>query len=81
MKKLIEKIRSCLFGWKLPCGHVRVRAELGMTVLCPVCLTGYLRARFVCKERRGTMYLVSKEDVCMLPKEDVAMLRMEGLVP
>lgn len=54
---MIKRITNWLFGWKLPCGHVRRQSKLGEIVFCPVCFIGYFRARFVCKEprRAGTM--------------------------
>ncbi|MCK5019772.1 MAG: hypothetical protein KAS32_22125 [Candidatus Peribacteraceae bacterium] len=57
-KRIVEK----LIGWKLPCGHIRVRAKVGVNVTCPVCGNGYFRARFVCNKPRRAGMLVYDED-------------------
>lgn len=60
---MIKRLIDFLFGWKLPCGHVRCSAKLGVTMMCPVCGTGYFRARFVCKEPRRYGCMVFQEDL------------------
>lgn len=63
IKQIIKWVERFLFGWKLPCGHVRSRAKLGERVICHVCGGYYFLARLVCKNPRRAGVMLYQEDI------------------